>query len=46
MSRMHNPPHLGEIIKKDVLLELGITVTEAALQLICIYALQHYGGRS
>lgn len=33
MSRMHNPPHPGEIIKEDVLPELGITVTEAALQL-------------
>ncbi|MBI5626699.1 MAG: HigA family addiction module antidote protein [Nitrosomonadales bacterium] len=33
MNRMHNPPHPGEIIKQDVLPELGITVTEAALQL-------------
>ena len=33
MSRMHNPPHPGEIIKEDVLPELGITVTEASLQL-------------
>ena len=33
MARMHNPPHPGEIIKEDVLPELGITVTEAALQL-------------
>lgn len=33
MSRMHNPPHPGETIKEDVLPELGITVTEAALQL-------------
>jgi antitoxin HigA-1 len=33
MSNMHNPPHPGLTIKLDVLPELGISVTEAALQL-------------
>ena len=33
MSRMFNPPHPGELLKEDVLPELGITVTEAASQL-------------
>ena len=33
MARMHNPPHPGEILKEDVLPELGLTVTEAAHQL-------------
>ena len=33
MSRMHNPPHPGEILKQDVLPDLGLTVTEAARQL-------------
>lgn len=33
MSRMFNPPHPGELLKEDVLPELGITVTEAANQL-------------
>ena len=33
MSRMFNPPHPGELLKEDVLPELGITVTEAAKQL-------------
>lgn len=33
MSRMHNPPHPGEILKEDVLPGLGMTVTEAARQL-------------
>jgi len=33
MSRMFNPSHPGEILKEDVLPELGITVTEAARQL-------------
>ena len=28
--RMHNPPHPGEILKEDVLPELGLTVTQAA----------------
>ena len=30
---MHNPPHPGEILKEDVLPELGLSVTEAARQL-------------
>ena len=29
---MLNPPHPGEIIKEDILPELGLSVTEAALQ--------------
>lgn len=33
MQRMHNPPHPGEILKEDVLPDLGLTVTEAAEQL-------------
>jgi len=33
MSRMFNPSHPGEILKEDVLPELGITVTDAARQL-------------
>ena len=33
MTRMHNPPHPGEIIKLDLLPELKLTVTEAARQL-------------
>lgn len=33
MSRMHNPPHPGEILRHDALPELGLTVTEAAKQL-------------
>lgn len=33
MLRMHNPPHPGEILKQDVLPDLGLTVTEAADQL-------------
>lgn len=33
MSNMHNPPHPGLTIKLDVLPSLGISVTEAALQL-------------
>ena len=33
MSRMHNPPHPGEILKQDVLPNLGLTVTAAAQQL-------------
>jgi len=33
MSQMHNPPHPGEILKHDVLPELGLSVTEAARQL-------------
>ncbi|OOF53090.1 HigA family addiction module antitoxin [Rodentibacter genomosp. 2] len=31
--RMHNPPHPAEIIREDILPELGLTVTEAAKQL-------------
>lgn len=31
--KMHNPPHPGEILKHDVLPELGITVSEAAAAL-------------
>jgi addiction module HigA family antidote len=30
---MFNPAHPGEILKEDVLPELGLTVTEAAVQL-------------
>lgn len=30
MNRMHNPPHPGEILKTDVLPELGMSVTAAA----------------
>jgi addiction module HigA family antidote len=30
---MHNPPHTGETLREDVLPALGLTVTEAALQL-------------
>jgi len=33
MSAMYNPPHPGEILKKDVLEAEGISVTEAAKQL-------------
>lgn len=33
MLRMHNPPHPGEILKEDVLPELGLSVTDAAEQL-------------
>jgi addiction module HigA family antidote len=33
MSRMHNPSHPGEMLKEDVLPDLGLTVTEAAEQL-------------
>lgn len=33
MYKMHNPPHPGEVLKEDVLPELGITVKEAAEQL-------------
>jgi antitoxin HigA-1 len=31
--RMYNPPYPGEILREDVLPELGLTVTEAARQL-------------
>jgi addiction module HigA family antidote len=30
---MHNPPHPGEILRDDVLPELGLGVTDAARQL-------------
>jgi antitoxin HigA-1 len=33
ITRMHNPPHPGETLREDILPELGLTVTEAALQL-------------
>lgn len=33
MSSMFNPPHPGEIIKEDILPELHLSVTEAAMQL-------------
>jgi addiction module HigA family antidote len=33
MSKMHNPPHPGAILREDVLPALGLTVTEAARQL-------------
>lgn len=33
MAKMFSPPHPGEILREDVLPELGITVTEAARQL-------------
>lgn len=33
MSHMHNPPHPGETLRDDVLPALGLSVTEAAVQL-------------
>ena len=30
---MFNPPHPGSILKEDILPELGISITEAAIQL-------------
>jgi addiction module HigA family antidote len=33
MSKMHNPPHPGLILRDDVLPALGLTVTDAAKQL-------------
>ena len=33
MARMFNPPHPGSILREDVLPDLGLTVTEAAMQL-------------
>lgn len=30
MTRMHSPPHPGEILRADVLPDLGISVTAAA----------------
>jgi addiction module HigA family antidote len=32
MGRMHSPPHPGALLKEDVLPELGLTVTDAAVQ--------------
>lgn len=34
MSGMHSPPHPGELLKEDILPELGLTATEAADQLM------------
>ena len=31
--KMHNPPHLAETIREDILPALGISVTQAAKQL-------------
>ncbi len=31
--RMYNPPHPAEVIKEDILPELGLSVTAAAKQL-------------
>jgi len=33
MAQMFNPPHPGEILREDVLPELGFSVSEAARQL-------------
>lgn len=33
MSRMHNPPHPGEMLRDDILPALGLSVTDAAEQL-------------
>lgn len=33
MSRMHNPPHPGELLRKLWLEPLGLTITEAATRL-------------
>ena len=33
MGTMHNPPHPGEILRQDVLPEMGLSVTEAAKQI-------------
>lgn len=30
---MHNPPHPGEVLKEDVIVALGLSVTEAAERL-------------
>lgn len=32
-NNMFNPPHPGEILREDVLPEMGLTVTEAASQI-------------
>ena len=33
MGTMHNPPHPGEILREDVLSEMGLSKTEAAKQI-------------
>lgn len=33
MTRMHNPPHPGETLRDDVLPALGLSVTDAAVEL-------------
>ena len=33
MTRIHNPPHPGEVLREDVLPALSLTVTDAAEQL-------------
>ena len=33
MNNMFNPPHPGEILREDVLPEMGLTVTQAASQI-------------
>jgi antitoxin HigA-1 len=33
MARMFNPPHPGSILREDVLPAMGLSVTEAAMQL-------------
>lgn len=33
MNMMHNPPHPGETLREDMLPALGLTVTDAAIQL-------------
>ena len=33
MTRIHNPPHPGETLREDVWSALGLTVTEAAMQM-------------
>ena len=35
MTKMHNPPHPGETLREDVLPALGLTITDAAMQLGC-----------
>jgi addiction module HigA family antidote len=33
MNAMMNPPHPGEVLREDVLVEIGLTVSEAAAHL-------------
>ena len=33
MTKIHSPPHPGETLREDVLPTLGLTVTDAAMQL-------------